>query len=86
MTKAVGGTLVAPLPLEVQPANVTGERTGVEDQADLVLRIPVNAAARSGAPQLEMTALTQVEVQADDHMPCGTGRCQDWRLGPTGAC
>ena len=34
---AVGGTCVAPLTLEVQPAQVTGERIGVEEWDDRAL-------------------------------------------------
>jgi len=43
---AVGGTFVAPLTFEVQPGKVTGERIGVKEWDDRVLRVPVNAAVR----------------------------------------
>jgi hypothetical protein len=46
MPPAVGGTLIAPFALEVQPAKITGERIGVKERGDRVLRVPVNAAVR----------------------------------------
>src|SRR5258706_6212048 len=50
---AAGGTLITPLPLEVQPAKVPGERIGIDERNDRVLRVPVNAAVRSDILQLE---------------------------------
>jgi len=57
-------TLVAPLPLEVQPAKVTGERVRVRERDDGVLRVPVNAAVRSDVLQLE-----------NDRVDVGEGTC-----------
>lgn len=49
----VGDTLIAPFPLKVQPAKVTGERIGVEERDDRVLRVPLSAAVRGDVLQLE---------------------------------
>ena len=52
VSPVVRGTIVASLTLEVQPAKVSGERIGVEELGDQVLRVLVDDAIRGGVLQL----------------------------------